>query len=222
MVQTWLIWIGIDVFSVRTVWNCIKCLSFQWLQLQIADCPGQMSPSSWRRAKVLKDDPPSCPIPRKVGPRLIRKTWHASIRLTCILKRCHGTCPHDSMRSSRWMDSFQDVISVTPTSETVCVCVNPASNMQVKANLSISENSDHSASFRSLITVTRVYIFGTAGGQGLQWLPCPTKLCHWRGSNWGRSVVYLLSLNCWFLVLLMFWLIATTFTFCVDMMIQVT
>ena len=35
--------------------------------------------------------------------------------------------------------------------------------MQVKANLSISENSDHSASFRSLITVTRVYIFGTAG-----------------------------------------------------------
>ena len=52
--------------------------------------------------------------------------------------------------------------------EGVCVCVNPAGNMQVKANLSISENSDHSASFRSLITVTRVYIFGTAGGQGLQ------------------------------------------------------
>ena len=37
-----------------------------------------------------------------------------------------------------------------------------------------------------------------AGGQGLQWLPCPTKLCHWRGSNWGRPVVYLqIVFNCW-------------------------
>ena len=35
-------------------------------------------------------------------------------------------------------------------------------------------------------------------GQGLQWLPCPTKLCHWRGSNWGRPVVYLqIAFNCW-------------------------
>ena len=29
-------------------------------------------------------------------------------------------------------------------------------------------------------------------------LPCPTKLCHWRGSNWGRPVVYLqIVFNCW-------------------------
>ena len=40
--------------------------------------------------------------------------------------------------------------------------------------------------------------FSFAGGQGLQWLPCPTKLCHWRGSNWGRPVVYLqIAFNCW-------------------------
>lgn len=35
-VQTWFIWIGTDVFRMfsasGTVWNCITCLSFQWLQ----------------------------------------------------------------------------------------------------------------------------------------------------------------------------------------------
>ena len=66
----------------------------------------------------------------------------------------------------------------------VCVCVNPASNMQVKSqsfdfrklwSQCIVPKFDHS--------YTLVHIWYSRGhfrGQGLQWLPCPTKLCHWR------------------------------------------
>ena len=43
-----------------------------------------------------------------------------------------------------------------------------------------------------------IWFSNKSRGQGLQWLPCPTKLCHWRGSNWGRPVVYLqIVFNCW-------------------------